>query len=647
MFVFRSHLRALALQPVRSAFSLSLSFFFHLFALAVVSRLAHWPLWSAPLILGAFCLPPLALRRRFPEALAPLALVYLLAVVRLGIVYGLRQEVPALLGYEWALGLAAAWAALIWLNALRQLRWAWFIAALGFGALMVYLLWVNRPAGVTGSDPFAYVQMALDLAQRGTPLHQFPLAPFAANLGLPALPTTHVGYVLPDAQGFAPTVWPPGYSMLLALAYRTMDVTGMLSFNIIVGMAGLVLTGALTALVCPPRWQRLPLALGTGAAIVLATSPEQLTRLVVPLADGAAQLFTTLAVVTLLYATRLSLTRPYAYALAGAFAGLALALAYSIRYTQVLILPGLLLMAWIGFHDSRSRRNFLAGFLLAAALGALPDLWYRTQTFGAPWRFGSGELGLFAWGALSEAASRLGGELFAWRELGWLWPSALVGAAYLWRRQRRAAVGLLAVYVPLLAFHLWYPFLRLRDLLSLLPLLAALCAVGGAAVLFWLWRRGTVIRLLTVTLLLGLSLLRLSALTDWFGGGFYTFGYLRAEQMQGLREIAAFTPPEAVVASSLNSGAVEMYGQRQTVRPGNLLQPGLGWSAGQWADFVAALRATGRPLCLLMDSPEMDEPLATVRQRFTVQRVLEINVPVYQRGGSSQNLTVPLYCVQP
>jgi hypothetical protein len=317
------------------------------------------------------------------------------------------------------------------------------------------------------------------------------------------------------------------------------------------------------------------------------------------------------------------------------------------RYTQLLIAPGLLFIAWSGLRDTRARRDFVLGFGLAAALGALPDLWYRTQTFGAPWRFGSGELQLFALTAFSEAVSRLSSELFAWKEFGWLWPFAVVGADYFWRRQRRALLALLAVYLPLLVFHLWYPFVRLRDLLALLPLLATLCALGGAVALLWLWRRGVAGRILTVTLLFGLTLLRLSALTDWFGGGFYTFGYLRAEQMPGLREIARFTPPEAVVASSLNSGAVEMYGQRETVRPGNLLQPGLGWSAAQWSDFVTALRAAGRPVCLLMDSPEMDEPLAVMRQRFVMKQVLAINVPVYQRGGSSQNLTVPLYCLAP
>ena len=647
MFSLRSHLRALALQSVQPSYSFSLSLLFHLSALAAVSRLAHWPLWLAPLILAAFCLPQLALGRRFPESLAPLALVYTLAGLRLAIVYGLRQEVPALLGYGWALGLAAAWAVLIWLNAVRRLPAAWGLAAIGFGVLMVILLWANRPAGVTGSDPFAYVQMALDLARHGTPRHFFPLAPFAAGLNLPTLPTTHVGYVLPDAQGFAPTVWPPGYSLLLALAFRLAGETGMLTFNLVVGAANLALTAVLTALLCPPGWRRVPLALGAGAAIVLSTSPEQLTRLVVPLADGAAQAFTTLAIALALYSTRRAPASSHDHLLVGAFTGLALALAYSVRYTQVLIAPGLIFSAWIGLRHGKARRDFLLGFLLAAALGALPDVWYRAQTFGAPWRFGSGELQLFAWNAMPEALRRLSSELFTLKEFGWLWPLALIGAARLRERNRFGVAALVAAYGPLLAFHLWYPFVRLRDLLSLLPALAALCAFGGAVVLLRLWQRGTGVRALTVTLLLGLGLLRLSALADWFGGGFYTFGYLRADQLQGLREIALFTPPGAVVASSLNSGAVERYGERHTVRPGNLLQPGLGWSAEQWSSFVSALRAECRPVCLLMDSPEMDEPLRIARRQMELRRVLEINVPVYQRGGSSENLTVPVYCARP
>jgi len=700
MSLFIRHLRALALLPVPASslpFSLSL-LAAHLLALALVCRLAHWPLWLAPFLLAAFCLPQLILRRWLIESLAPLITVYLLALLRLFIIYGLRQEIPPVLDYAGGFGLSAAWTGLIFLSAIRRLRYAWITFAAGTAALVANVVWLNRPAGVTGSDPFAYVQMGLDLAQHGTPLHRFPLAPFAESLGLSPLPTTHVGYVLPNALGLAPTVWPPGYSVLLALAYRLGGEGGMLLLNTWLGLLSLILTIALTALICPPRWRRLSLPIGMVAAFVVATSFEQFTALAVPMADVAAQLFTALAVVMVLSVVRIAPTSNPSpvrnnreqgrgmtpLPLSGIFAkrtgegvggwgfltGLALAAAYSVRYTQVLVAPGIVLIAWLGLKNARHRYSFLAAFAVAALAGAAPDVWYRTRLYGAPWRFGSGELALFSFGALPEALNRLRGELFSSLELGWLWPLLLVGAIYLWRRRRLALIGLAAAYGPLIAFHIWYPFLKLRDLLSLYPPLAALIAVGGAVVILTVWQRALrpfgiaqdavplreappwgwvrlAVRVLILAGLCALSLLRLSALWGLREGGFFTFGYLYPEQRRSLESIATWTEPDAVIACSLNSGAVELYGERETVRPGRILQPGTSWGTDQWLAFAAALRAEGRPLYILMDSPEMDEPLAALQGRYTLTRVAELSVPVYYLGGGSRNLTVPMYRVEP
>ena len=664
-----SYLRALALQPVPPS-SLSFSLLsLHLLGLALVSRLAHWPLWLAPLLLAAFSLPQLLLRRWLVEALAPLFVLYLLAALRLFVVYALRQEVPASLSYESALAVSGVWAGLIYLKAVRRLRYAWVALALAASAWLAYLLGANRPAGVTGSDPFVYAQMGIDLARRGTPRHLFPLAPFAAGLGLPTLPTTHVGYVLPDAHGLAPTVWPPGYSALLAIAYRIADERGMLALNTWIGLASLALTLGLTILLCPARWRRLALGAGLGAAAIAATSPEQFIRLVVPLADGAAQLFTTLTVGGLLYTVRyfnhtehkgvprsakfLNIFASFAPPLRpsrlsltlGLLTGSALAAAYSMRYTQILIGPGILAVAWAGIRGA-PRRAFLAAFVLGAFVGAIPDAVYRTSLYGAPWRFGTGELALFTWNAFPEALSRLGAEWLSGREFGWLWALGVVGVVYLWKRNRFALLALTLTYGPLVVFHLWYPFLRLRDLLSVYPMLAALCGIGGAVVVLTLWRRGTAARMAVIIGLSALVGLRLASMPG-AQPGFFTFGYLRAEQRRDLERIDSLTERGAVIACSLNSGAVELYGRRETVRPGNLLQPGLGWGTEQWLAFVSALRDAKRPLYLLIDSPEMDAPLEAVRARYGVRQVAALRLPVYFAGGGSENMTVPLYRVEP
>jgi hypothetical protein len=657
--ILLAHLRAVALDLQFSPFQLPGLhlglLLLHLIGLLAVARLAHWPLWSAPILLAAGCLPSLIRRRWFSEVMAPFLILYGVAGLRLAIVNGLRRTAPPALDYTWALGLSAAWVMLIVLSAFGRLRWAAALAALGAAGLMLNLLWGHAAAGVTGSDPFAYVQMALDLVQHGTALHRFPLAVLADSLGLPTLPATHVGYVLPNSQGLAPTVWPPGFSVLLAGAYELGGERLLLTFNSWVGLAGLALTAVFTVLISPRERRSWAWAAGLVAAALLATSSELITRLVTPLADGAAMVLTGLAVGLVLLALYARGRSFYLYASLGALAGLSLAAAYSVRYTQVLVGPGLVLAAWLGLREPKARWAFLLPFAILAAAGAVPDLLYRLRLYGTPFRFGTGELALFSAGALPSALHQLGVEALDGRELGWLWPLAILGGVYAWRRARGPLLVVLASYGPLLLFHLWYPFVRLRDVLSLYLPVAAYTALGGLALLAWLWRRtagtdggagvlNTGARLAAVAGMLALAMIRLGPVIG-FDAGFFTFGYLLPQQRYSLDSLATISEPQAVIACSLNSGAVELYGRRQTVRPGNLLQPGASWTADQWLTLAGALEAAGRPVYLLMDSPEMDAPLTEIQARYGVEHVADIDVPVFFVGGGSFNESVPLYRV--
>ncbi|MCC7358752.1 MAG: hypothetical protein IT317_04715 [Anaerolineales bacterium] len=654
--VLAAHLRVLALEPGAlrlTGLPNTALLAFHALALAAMARLAHWPFWAIPALWVGAGLALLVWRRGWPargaEALAPLFGLYLVVVVRLFFIYGLHREVPPSLGYTGAVGLAAAWITFILLRGVHLLP----AAALGAGALALWgwagQLWRLAPAGVTGSDPYAYVQMAVDLVQHGTLRHSFPLAVLAEQLGLPTLPATHVGYVLPNAHGLAPTVWPPGYSVLLAAAYRLFGEPALLYSSVPVALAAATLTWALACQLLPPGSKQLSRAAAALAVFALATSAEMFLRLSIPLADGAALVFTALAVVATLAAARRGpaalLGRLAAW---GALAGAAVGAAYAVRYTQVLIMPGLALAAWLGLRRPRPRLAFLIPFAAAAALVALPDVLYRVNLYGSPFRFGTGELALFSWQALPEALRRLAPEFLAPGEFGWLWPFALLGAACAYRRHRLALGALAAAYGPLFAFHIWYPFVRLRDLLALYAPLAALAGLGAVVAVVWLWRRRgaawTVVRVTVVLVALLGAGWRLRLLQSW-DSGYYTFGYLRPEQRAGLEHLAALTEPNAVIAASLNSGAVELYGGRPAVRPGHQLQPGASWTEAQWLTFAAALRAQGRPLYLLMDSAELDAPLAAVRAAYGVTAVAALNVPVYFVGGGSRNATVTLWRV--
>ncbi len=664
-----AHARALALErdapPVRGWAHTAL-LLFHLLALLVVTRLAHWPVWAVLAVDVAFAVllivgrpgGPRAWfrksnsRSRGAEAFAPLIVVYLVAAARLAVVYGLQRPASTDLSYEAAVVFAAVWAGLMALRRAGRLRWAVLAAGVLAGALWVGQLWRLAPAGVTGSDPLAYVQMAVDIAERGTARHAFPLAVLAARLGLPTLPTTPVGYVLPNAEGLAPTVWPPGFSVLLAVADRLGGERAMLTFNVLMALVSALLTAWLAALLAPAGWRRLPVVVGAAAVFALATSAEQFLRLSAPLADGAAQVFTALAVTLTLWSVRRTTpaTRLRMLVALGAGVGAALGAAYAVRYTQVLIGPGLALAAWVGLKHRRQRLAFLGALALAAALVALPDGLYRVSLYGSPLRFGTGELALFSWQALPEALARLGPEFTQAGEFGWLWPLVLVGAAYAWRRNRLALSAVVLCYGPLFLFHIWYPFVRVRDLLALYVPLAGLAALGGAVAVGWLWnvRRArwgwTALRVAAVALVLLGAGWRTRLVASW-DAGFFTFGYLRPEQRLDLESLQTLTEPNAVIAASLNSGAIELYGERLAVRPGNQLQPGASWTEAEWLVFAAALRAEGRPLYVLMDSSELDAPLAAVQRAYGATEAGALNVPVFFVGGGSRNETVVLWRV--
>jgi hypothetical protein len=197
--------------------------------------------------------------------------------------------------------------------------------------------------------------------------------------------------------------------------------------------------------------------------------------------------------------------------------------------------------------------------------------------------------------------------------------------------------------VVIVAFHLPYAALRMRDLLSVLPVLALWVGVGVADVLSQVRRidrpalrkgAGIVVLGLMVALLWARSQVIL-----WLpvhARDFHTFGYLRAEQRAAFDTLADVTPPEAVVATSLNGGAVTLYAERDIARPAY-------WSEGEWLAFVERAADDGRRVYLLVDGEEMQEPLWTLQSRYRLNRVTSLPVPYFYRGGDSEGRDVPLY----
>jgi hypothetical protein len=245
--------RALALAPEPSDLRLPclaglLVLGLHALGLLAIVRLSHHPWWLAlPLLL---LLQPSAASlysRRwlwFPAALAPLVVTYAGLALRLLIALLARAggtsvgslQVPepwgsaldidlmTALGVLWALLAQASSLALAASAGGRRLPWP---RLFGLAALAGALVWsaltyaTIATHGVTGSDPYAYAQMGVDIATHGTPLHLFALAPQVAGWGLPVWPAVPVGYAPPDpVSGIAATVWAPGQGALLAAGDR-------------------------------------------------------------------------------------------------------------------------------------------------------------------------------------------------------------------------------------------------------------------------------------------------------------------------------------------------------------------------------------------------------------------------------------------
>jgi hypothetical protein len=524
--------------------------------------------------------------------------------------------------------------------------------ALGVGlagwALPAYL--TRQTSGVTGADPFAYTLMGVDIAQTGLPLHRFPLAALAGELGLPLEPVVHLGYRPPiDAAGRAPTVWPPGHSALLALGYRLLGERGLYLVTPFVALLAAVATGLLAWTLYPGalRPDLRPLA-AVLAAGLLATSPEQIVRALVPMADASAQLFSVLALWLAWRATAAPAAAAGRVARLAILAGACYGLAYDMRYTQVLLAPSFAALG-LRLPDRRRRSAFYAPLGLAALALALPDLWYHVIAFGGALRVGSDELRYFAASNLWPMVRAVWAEAsapgeFAWP---WLWLLALVGLAGLWRAHRRWLFALLSGPALVVAFQLPYGYLRLRDLLPQFPLFDLAVAVGAVAALDWAARRravsapagGPVLAATLALLALALAARSEPTLGMPFSPGFGTFGYLQPPQRAAFDRLAALAESNAVVAATLNSGPVELYAGRQSFRPD-------GWAPGAALAFVNALREQGRPVYVLADGALLEPVLATLRARYGLREVARLPLPYFFPGGGSLNQDVALYRVE-
>ena len=536
--------------------------------------------------------------------------------------------------------------------------------------------------------------MGMDLATHGTVFHAFPLVRLTYALNIPTEPVVHIGYNLPkDVTRTATTVWPPGYAVFTGLAYLLGGETGVYLLAPILSVLSLFVIGWLTLSQFSPMG--LPIGILNSqfpvAALTIfftATSYQQVEWQLIPMADIGAQLFSLLALALAASTHKPGFlkksglcVRPFSI-LNSALAGLCIGIAFGVRYTQVLVAPAVAL-ALAGVRATNSKldtRNALKRVgvcAVFAGIAATPTLVYHAIAFGSPFATGSDELKHFSLTLVPTTLKYILGEMLWYREFGLLSPFIVIGAIALWQRHRKTALVLATYVLPVFGFHLLYSYLRQRDLLSLFPIFYLLAAFGVVHSAQWLLgkmtrrqgegvtrRQGegvtkTLLHPFTpsplhpltpspLPLILLISLISLATLQRSIETiilpitrGYGAFGYLVKEQRASFATLAQLTPQNAVVASSLNSGAIDLHSHRLAFRPA-------GWTSEQLLKFVRMLHAENTPVFLLDDGKELAASLQTLRAHFRVETIAQLDVPYYfPNSGGSENRTVPLYRIWP
>ena len=298
------------------------------------------------------------------------------------------------------------------------------------------------------------------------------------------------------------------------------------------------------------------------------------------------------------------------------------------RHTQVLLALPIVIAAWQ--LPTRERARFLVIVALASFIVALPDLIYHQQNFGSWLTPESSELKHFALANFLPGAGKIAERFFAGNEFGYLFPFLLYGAYRAWRDDARK-FAIIATWLGVLgAFHLFYEAIRMRDLLPEFPAVVLLTAYGVVALARDLRARpdrfpktGQVLASVVIFLALLLTLTRTQfTLLRVVQPPKVTFGYVTAAQRASFDRIAALTPSNAVIGSTMNDGAIDLYARHATFRPGD-------WSSAERATFVDAMLRAHRRVFLLDDGAETSDARRDLSARYTLKQIVVLDVPLF------------------
>ncbi len=641
--LIRSHLSALALvrPSSRSCAAWLLLLAIHALGLFALVRLAQWSLLLVAATIGILLVAAFLPRVReilSPFVLAPFFFVYVALIFRYILIRLLHGDVPGY--FEYALPdprvllqfaplvLAAAVYSFLILVAFgmnSRLRALVLTSIIVIGAVLGWAVteyFGHRTFGATGSDPYAYVQMAIDLGTRGTPAHRFALFPRIMSTDLPWFGVLHVGYHLPfNPQGDAISVWSIAGSISYALAYLLGGETALYFVNPFYSLLAALVSGLLTGELLRNESQTLRLITALATTALLATSNELVVWAGVTMVDAQALVFSVLAFYC---ALRVYRTGVWGWALG---AGVAWGVAYFVRHTQLIIVLGLLpLILNPSFPRYIRLRNSIL-FAAAAFIIALPDLWYHHIILGSWLSAESEELALFSFSAIPTTLFAIAQNALAAFEFGWLFAFILIGIVLYTRRAPIPSASLLLWLIAALVIQLPYAALRLRDLLPEFPILAFYGVYGMAAPIARLWQKNrawaTVLAAALIFLSLELGVLRVwNTLPRVIEPAPARFGAMSVMQRASLDQLAHLTPSNAVIGASLNSGAIDLYARRDTFRPAE-------WNASQLREFIEPLLTEQRAVFLLEDDSALTRVRNELRGAYHVERIATLDIPLF------------------
>lgn len=515
------------------------------------------------------------------------------------------------------------------------------LRALPFLILAFALLWYSTLVlrfptyGAIGTDPATYLQMARDLVQRGTVVHEFPLFTKLLNENLSWDAFITPGYHIVRKTGFIAPNFAFGFPLLLALAFRVFGENALYWVSPLLGALTLLATFALGNELLrdfSPTKRRTVSAL---AVLLLATSPKQIQLVLVPMSDVPTQLFCVLALWCALVVARPDrflgqprneartvvdngtvigdafAWKPVRSVAFAAFCSLALGMAYLTRHSALAMFAPLAIVARRWGDSKRERVRLVTVAVVVFVITMLPDVLYRAKALGSVFAVESPESSQVVWLDAPRQFLEMFGALFSVTGFGPLILFVPIGWWILAREKNRFAAFVLAAWI--LAFMLLHAPLKLtgvfenslRYLIPAYPALALLASVAVVWIVERAWQgmraaptrfapRTFAVYALALICIVALAI-ALRAVTNSERFVARAYGWMSKTARADLETLNAQLPRDAVIGvSDQMAGATVLYAPRDIFRPANFLEP-----AREFPQFLRKMKNEKRTVYLL------------------------------------------------